>query len=109
MAVTAKKPKKSKSAVKLQPLGDRIVVERDVMDDKTVGGIYLPEAAKDKPSRGTVISVGDGKILADGSRSKLQVKPGDRVLFTSYGPNEIKLGDDEILLMREDDVLAVIE
>ena len=109
MAVTAKKPKKSKSAVKLQPLGDRIVVERDVMDDKTVGGIYLPEAAKDKPSRGTVISVGDGKILADGSRSKLQVKPGDRVLFTSYGPNEIKLGDDEILLMREDDVLAVID
>lgn len=109
MAVTAKKPKKSKSAVKLQPLGDRIVVERDMMEDKTVGGIYLPEAAKDKPSRGTVISVGDGKILADGSRSKLQVKPGDRVLFTSYGPNEIKLGDDEILLMREDDVLAVIE
>jgi len=109
MAVTAKKPKKSKSAVKLQPLGDRIVVERDVMDEKTVGGIYLPEAAKDKPSRGTVISVGDGKILADGSRSELQVKPGDRVLFTSYGPNEIKLGEDEILLMREDDVLAVIE
>lgn len=109
MAVTAKKPKKSKSAVKLQPLGDRIVVERDVTDDVTVGGIYLPEAAKDKPSRGTVISVGDGRVLADGSRSELQVKPGDRVLFTSYGPNEIKLGEEEFLLMREDDVLAVIE
>ena len=109
MAVTAKKPKKSKSAVKLQPLGDRIVVERDVTDEKTIGGIYLPEAAKDKPSRGTVVSAGDGKLLADGSRSDLQVKPGDRVLFTTYGPNEIKLGDDEILLMREEDVLAIID
>lgn len=107
MAVAAKK--KSKSAVKLQPLGDRIVVERDVTEATTVGGIYLPENAKDKPSRGTVISIGDGKLLADGSRAELQVKVGDRVLFTSYGPNEIKLGDDEFLLMREDDVLAVID
>lgn len=107
MAVTAKK--KSKSAVKLQPLGDRIVVERDITEETTVGGIYLPENAKDKPSRGTVISVGDGKLLADGSRAELQVNVGDRVLFTSYGPNEIKLGEEEFLLMREDDVLAVIE
>lgn len=107
MAVTAKK--KSKSAVKLQPLGDRIVVERDVTEETTVGGIYLPENAKDKPSRGTVISIGDGKLLADGSRSDLQLKVGDRVLFTTYGPNEIKFGDDEFLLMKEEDVLAVIE
>ena len=109
MAVTAKKPKKTKSAPKLQPLGDRIVVERDVTEATTVGGIYLPENAKDKPSRGVVISIGDGRILADGSRAPLQVKVGDRVLFTSYGPNEIKFGDDELLLMREEDVLAVIE
>ena len=109
MAVAAKKPKKSKSAVKLQPLGDRIVVERDITESTTVGGIYLPENAKDKPSRGTVVSIGEGRILADGSRSELQVKVGDRVLFTSYGPSEIKFGDDEFLLMREDDVLAVIE
>ena len=109
MAVTAKKAKKSKSAVKLQPLGDRIVVERDIVEETTIGGIYLPENSKDKPARGTVIAIGDGKILADGSRAPLQVSVGDRVLFTSYGPNEIKLGDDEILLMREDDVLAVIE
>lgn len=108
MAVMASKPKKTKSAIKLQPIGDRIVVERDDMESLTTGGIYLPDNAKDKPSRGTVISVGDGKLLADGTRSKLQVQIGDRVLFTTYGPNEIKLGDEEFLLMREDDVLAVI-
>jgi chaperonin GroES len=109
MAITASKPKKTKSSIKLQPLGDRIVVERDDTETLTTGGIYLPDNAKDKPSRGTVISVGDGKLLADGKRSKLQVKPGDRVLFTTYGPNEVKIGEDEFLLMREDDVLAVIE
>ena len=109
MAVTAKKPKKSKSSTQLQPLGDRIVVERDATEDLTTGGIYLPENAKDKPQRGTVVSIGNGKLIADGSRSELQVKVGDRVLFTSYGPDEIKFGEDEFLLMREDDVLAVIE
>ncbi len=106
MAVTAKK--KAKSTVKLQPLGDRIVVKREASQEQTAGGILLPESAKDKPSRGTVVSVGDGKLLADGSRSKLQVAPGDQVLFTTYGPDEIKIGDEELLLMREDDVLAVI-
>lgn len=111
MAVASKK-KSSKSAKKspnLQPLGDRIVVEREVSEATTAGGILLPGSAQDKPSRGTVISVGDGKLLRDGSRSELQVKPGDQVLFSTYGPDEIKLGDDEYLLMREDDVLAVIE
>lgn len=108
MAVTAKKPGKTRSSIKLQPLGDRIVVERDSIDEMTTGGIYLPENAKNKPQRGTVISVGDGKLLADGSRSELQVKVGDRVLFTTYGPDEYRIGDEEFLLMREDDVLAVI-
>ena len=111
MAVASKK-KSSKSKSKspnLQPLGDRIVVEREASEATTAGGILLPDSAQDKPSRGTVISVGEGKLLADGSRSELQVKPGDMVLFTSYGPDEIKLGDSEYLLMREDDVLAVIE
>ena len=107
MAVTAKKKKKS-SSVKLQPLGDRIVVERDVVEDVTAGGIYLPENAKDKPIRGTVVSVGDGRLLGDGSRAPLQVKKGDKVLFTTYAPNEIKIGGEELLLMREEDVLAVI-
>lgn len=108
MAVTAKKPAKTKNSIKLQPIGDRIVVDRDATDEVTIGGIYLPENAKDKPQRGTVISVGDGKLLASGKRSTPQVKVGDRVIFTSYGPDEIKIGTDEFLLMREDDVLAVI-
>lgn len=111
MAVTAKK-KASKKATKsstLQPLGERIVVEREVSLETTAGGIVLPGSAQDKPSRGTVISVGEGRLLRDGTRTPLQVSPGDVVLFTSYGPDEIKLGDDEYLLMREDDVLAIIE
>lgn len=111
MAVkTAKESTKTKSkSVKLQPLGDRIVVEREATDEKTAGGIFLPQSAKDKPSRGTVISVGEGRLVKDGSRIPLQVKPGDRVIFTTYGPDEIKIGEEELLLMREDDVLAVIE
>lgn len=110
MAVTAKKkPKKSKSSVKLQPLGDRIVVDRDEVGDVTTGGIYLPENAKEKPIRGTVVSVGDGRLLADGSRAPLQVKKGDKILFTTYAPNEIKIDGEELLLMREEDVLAIID
>ena len=106
MAVTAKK--KAKKSVRIQPLGDRIVGERDVSGDVTSGGIYLPESAKDKPSRGVVVSVGDGKLLPSGSRSALQVQVGDHVLFTSYGPDEISIDDCELLLLREEDVLAVI-
>ena len=110
MAAAKKKSSKKKPAKpNLQPLGDRIVVQREVSEDTTAGGIFLPTSAQNKPSRGTVVSIGDGKILADGSRSELQLKEGDKVLFTSYGPDEIKFGDDELLLMREDDVLAVIE
>ena len=111
MAAAKKKKSSKKKPAKpnLQPLGDRIVVQREVSEDTTAGGIFLPTSAQNKPSRGTVVSIGDGKILADGSRSELQLKAGDKVLFTSYGPDEIKFGDDELLLMREDDVLAVIE
>ena len=104
MTATAKKSKKSTS---LQPLGDRIVVERETAEETTAGGILLPDSARDKPSRGKVIAVGDGKLLKNGQRAELQVKVGDIVLFTSYGPDEIKVGDEEYLLMREDDVLAV--
>ena len=110
MPVAAKKTaKKSSKSTTLQPLGDRIVVAREESLETTAGGIVLPGSAQDKPSRGTVISVGEGRILRDGTRSPLQVSPGDIVLFTSYGPDEIKLGEDEYLLMREDDVLAIIE
>ncbi len=109
MATTAKKkPAKKKTKTNLQPLGERIVVERVMTQDQTAGGIFLPESAKDKQSRGTVIAVGEGRLLNDGSRSPLQVKPGDDVLFTTYGPEEFKDGDKEFLLMREDDVLAIL-
>ena len=104
---TATKSKK-KTGAKLQPLGDRVVVEREAGEETTAGGIVLPDTAKDKPSRGTVISVGDGRLLDDGSRSPLQLQVGDRVLFTSYAPETVKIGEDELLLMREEDILAVI-
>ena len=100
---------KTKSKIKLQPLGDRVVIEREESDEVTSGGIVLPDSAKDKPARGTVISVGDGKLLDDGSRSELQVKKGDRVIFSSYSGETFKVGDDELLLMREDEILAIIE
>lgn len=105
---TATKSKKT-AKIKLQPLGDRVVVERDSAEERTAGGIVLPDTAQDKPARGKVVSVGDGKLLDDGTRSKLQVKPGDRVLFSSYAGENIKIGDEEVVLMREDDILAVIE
>jgi len=100
---------KKRTKVTLQPLGDKVVVERDSTEEKTAGGIYIPDAAKDKPARGTIIAVGTGKLLDDGTRGKMQVKKGDRVLFTSYAPETIKLDDDELLLMSETDILAVIE
>jgi chaperonin GroES len=108
MPATATKSK-SKSKVTLQPLGDKVVVERDETEEKTAGGIYIPDTAKDKPTRGTIIAVGTGKLLDDGSRGEMQVKKGDRVLFTSYAPETINIGDDEYLLMSESDILAVIE
>jgi chaperonin GroES len=107
MAATA--TRKPKSAVRIQPIGDRIVARRDESETTTAGGIVLPDSAKDKPTRGVVVSVGAGRLLKDGSRAKPQVKPGDRILFTSYGPDEIKLDDTDLLLMREEDVLAIID
>jgi chaperonin GroES len=109
MPATATKSKPNKTKVKLQPLGDKVVVEREESQEKTAGGIYIPDAAKDKPSRGTIIAVGTGKVLDDGSRGEMQVKIGDRVLFTSYAPESIEIGDEEYLLMSESDILAVIE
>ncbi len=93
----------------LKPLGDRVVVEREEAKDTTAGGIVLPDTAKDKPQKGKVLAVGDGRITKDGKRRDLQVKVGDVVLFTSYAPEEIKLtGGGKVLLMREDDILAVL-
>ena len=109
MAVTAKKKKKSSASTNLQLLRARLVIQREAQEETTAGGIVLPGASQNKPNRGTVISIGNGRILKDGSRGEMQVKVGDEVLFASYGPDEIKVGNDEFLLLHEDDVLAVIE
>ena len=100
---------KKKSKIKLQPLGERVVVERDSTDEITAGGIVLPGSAQDKPAQGTVVSVGNGKLLDDGSRAEFQVKVGDHVIFSSYAGESFQIGDDEVLLMREDDILAVLD
>jgi len=101
--------KKSARRIKLQPLGDRVVVEREASEEVTAGGIVLPDSAKDKPARGTIVSVGDGRLLEDGTRGEIQVAVGDRVIFNSYAGESFQVEDDEFLLMREDDILAVIE
>lgn len=100
---------KDKTKLKLQPLGDRLVVKRQESESKTAGGIVLPDSAKDKPTRGSVVAIGDGRLLDDGSRGKMQVRVGDRVLFTSYSGENIEIGDDEYVLMSESEVLAVLE
>ena len=107
MATATKAKKKSKT--KLQPLGDRVVIQRDESEDTTVGGIVLPDSAQDKPARGKIVSIGDGKVLDDGSRSQFQVKAGDCVLFSSYAGESFTVDDEELLLMREEDILCVIE
>jgi chaperonin GroES len=95
--------------VKIRPLNDRIVVERLEAEDKTEGGIYLPDAAKEKPKTGKVVAVGQGKLLDTGERSKPALKKGDKIIFESYAGSEVKVDGKEYLIMREDDVLAIIE
>jgi chaperonin GroES len=91
------------------PLNDKILVKRLEAEEKTAGGIVLPDTAKEKPKQGKVLSMGDGKLLENGKRAAFQVKEGDRVLFTSYAGNEVTLDGDEYLIMTEEDILAVIE
>ena len=95
----------------LKPIGDRIIVRRQSAEEKTSGGIILPDTAKNKPQRGAVIAVGPGKVKDDGTRYPMQLKAGDHVLFTSWAGNEYedKRSKDEILVMHESDVLCVIE
>ncbi len=97
--------------MKVKPLGDRIVVQREQAEEKTAGGILLPDTAKNKPQRGRVLAVGAGKMLKDGTRRPLQVKEGDTILFTAWAGDEFRETgtEKEILLMREEDVLAVVE
>ncbi len=95
--------------MKLQPLNDRVVVKRIEEEQVTAGGIIIPDTAKEKPIQGEVLGVGNGKVMEDGSRRPLDVKVGDRVLFGKYSGTEIKVEGDELLIMREDEILAIIE
>ena len=96
-------------ATKIRPLQDRIIVKRVQEEEKTKGGIIIPDTAKEKPIEGQVIAVGNGKVSDDGKVRPLDVKAGDRILFSKYAGTEIKLDGEEHLIMREDEVLAVIE
>ena len=95
--------------MKIRPLQDRVIVRRVKEEEKTKGGLYIPDTAKEKPVEGTVLAVGNGKILEDGSVRKLDIKAGDRVLFGKYSGTEVKIGGEEHLILREDDILGVIE
>jgi chaperonin GroES len=95
--------------MKIRPLQDRVIVKRVEEEEKTKGGIIIPDSAKEKPAEGKVIAVGKGKIGEDGKLQPLDVKVGDRILFSKYAGTEVKVDGEETLIMREDDILGVIE
>jgi chaperonin GroES len=95
--------------MKIKPLQDRILVKRIEEEEKTKGGIIIPDAAKEKPQEGMVIAVGDGKVMENGQKVPLTVKVGDKILFGKYSGSEIKVDGEEHLIMREDDVLGIVE
>ena len=95
--------------MKLNPLNDRVLVKRLESEEKTAGGLYIPDTAKEKPSKGQVVAVGPGKIAENGSRVAMAVKKGDEVLFNKYAGTEIKLDGVDHLVMREEDILAIID
>jgi chaperonin GroES len=93
----------------IRPLHDRVLIKRVKEEEKTKGGIIIPDTAKEKPVEGKVVAVGSGKILEDGSVRKLVVKPGDRVLFGKYSGQEIKVDGEEMVILREDDIVGIVE
>jgi len=95
--------------MKVRPLHDRVIVKRVEEEEKTKGGIIIPDTAKEKPIEGNVIAVGKGKILENGTQQPLEVKEGDKILFGKYAGTEIKIEGEEHLIMREDDIIAVVE
>jgi chaperonin GroES len=95
--------------MKIKPLNDRVIVKRIEEEEKTKGGIIIPDTAKEKPSEGKVVAVGSGKLLDDGKRQPLEVKKGDKVLFGKYAGTEVKIDGQEHLIMREDDIIAIVE
>ncbi len=92
----------------IRPLGDKVIVKRVDAEEKTAGGIVLPDTAKEKPKRGVVMAVGNGRLLDDGTRSEMQVKKRDEVVFTSYAGTEIKVDDEEYMIMDESDILGIM-
>jgi chaperonin GroES len=110
MAMTAQPiVKQGENSVKIRPLHDRVIVRRLEEERKTAGGIVIPDTAKEKPIQGEVIAVGKGKILENGEVRPLDVKVGDKVLFGKYSGTEVKVGDEEVLVMREEDIMGVVE
>jgi chaperonin GroES len=111
--LSAKNPrislKKERNLMKIRPLHDRVIVQRLEEEEKTKGGIIIPDTAKEKPQEGKVIAVGPGKILENGTKTTLDVKVGDKILFGKYSGTEIKIEGEEFLMMREEDILGVIE
>ena len=95
--------------MKIRPLNDRVLVLRIDEEEKTSGGIIIPDTAKEKPQEGKIVAVGTGKLTENGERMPLEVKEGDRVLFSKYGGNDIKIDGVEHLIMREDDILGIVE
>lgn len=101
--------KKGESNVNIRPLHDRVIVRRLEEETTSAGGIVIPDTAKEKPVQGEVVAVGKGKITENGEIRPLDVKPGDKVLFGKYSGTEVKLGNEELLVMREEDIMGVIE
>jgi chaperonin GroES len=95
--------------MKIKPLQDRVIVKRVEEEQKTAGGIIIPDTAKEKPQQGEVLAVGPGKVLDSGTKLEMTVKVGDRVLFGKYAGSEVKIDGEEVLIMREDDILGIIE
>ena len=100
---------KAKTGSKIRPLGDKVLIKRLEAQTKSKGGIVIPDSAKEKPREGSVVSLGTGRTLDDGSTVEFQVKKGDRVLFSSYAGSEVKLEGEDFVIMGEDDILAVLE
>ncbi|MEM7578463.1 MAG: co-chaperone GroES [Mastigocoleus sp.] len=98
----------SLSVSTVKPLGDRVFVKVNASEEKTAGGLYLPDTAKEKPQVGEVVSIGEGKIKDDGARQAMDVKVGDKVLYSKYAGTDIKLGTDEYVLLSEKDILAIV-
>lgn len=96
-------------ATKLKPLNDRVIVKRLEADARTAGGIILPDSAQEKPKEGIIVAVGDGRTMKNGERCPVQVKTKDRVIFSSYAGTEVSIGGEDLLIMGEDDILAVVK